>query len=634
MRTPKKEHIKKILQPEPSAHVGQRKGISLPAVGAIQAFSGNGAVAQLRLNEIVVEQEGGSKKSKKVDPFEAVNQMIQQYNAGYDSTDYVTRIRQLHDIENELRNQHDPMLLTYKNKALHDLFREKKSLVNYQAQEGEDFEVQGGPKAGFEIEWTNMVWLDIDMAESNDSLRTFVRYLKNKDVANASGTDKKLSVKTAPYKKREVLFRSPHGTWEGQADSTVENKPNLELVTRPLSPEQWKSKEVEEDFKLLAQFQARLEGPGLHYALFSPRELLPEIKMAVPGAYLYQAGTKHFVQMTSASFLSNQDGTPDWWLKGLNWNAFPELRTLITGLDTPLRHSNPKDNFPLLLKTPILNILGRPQTGQGPKYAAWIEAVAKSCGIFGKLQENVAQELVKGTSGHMQLKPADFTWQDYLEALLQGDDKIRTWAATAFPGGSSTEDTDEGEDIGYGQIDDRSLGKNWAVHENRELPNLSIPNILEAGKHWAKETSRTLKLISGLVEQICKSTGWAPEKLDGMDHGVQSIEKLQLIYQIAVDAKGCGYPLPDNLLSFDTGKLRYYQVIISATAGIMQIFPSYTLTTLNRVGGDYEDTATKLSLLHEILKICKEKKHVVYNELAYMFELDGLQEYYKYVKSA
>ena len=126
------------------------------------------------------------------------------------------------------------------------------------------------PQAGFEMEFPD-VWV-LDPGRAMPKARQYLLgSLADPDFNVTVGLAK------ARYSKRTIVFGSPEGTWEGTADTTLAECSNLEIVTKPLTAEQWQEEggAAEADRHNFLAFQKRLSGlPSGR--LLHPAEALPE----------------------------------------------------------------------------------------------------------------------------------------------------------------------------------------------------------------------------------------------------------------------------------------------------------------------------------------------------------------------
>lgn len=380
-----------------------------------------------------------------------------------------------------------------RNEALEQLKRELQEKADelqamIEADEAEDaaeYEIKGGPKAGFEMEYCDVMVFDVN------KLSDFQR----RKIVSGDGLDQsfwKGVQRVAGYGKRDVIFTSAGGTWEGQTDSTVSCS-NLELVTKPISDEDWLEEggTAETDAGILTAFTTALNGAPRKKPLL-PKQLEGDVTLNAAGARLYKMdlGATPQLQMTAAMSTGDGDHAPDWWLDGLHRTAMPSMKVVVNGLKaTSLNgQKNPKsgafykDRKNVLIKTPISKLLGRPTDAPGDEAKeTWLQGMAAELGVA--LGDNAVKKLVDTTKNanpnnrSFWLQEGNFTWRQYLEGLLNGTDLVTTWAATAF-GGT--------EDAGIGQIDDQSLDHQWVVEEHRETVGYNSRNFLAKARDWAQ----------------------------------------------------------------------------------------------------------------------------------------------------
>lgn len=352
------------------------------------------------------------------------------------------------------------------------------------------FTKEPGAKAGFELEWNNVMWLD----SSQQMDKQFMELLLTDTPSAVKQYTPQIRLAQS-FPKRTALFVSPENSWEGQADSTIPQGANLEIVTRPLSPAQWHVDAVQKDSDLMNDFSKALDTIP-PFTLFRPEKLVDGIIPLHPSAYLFKRDNTNGpqVQMTKALPLEKASEIPDWWLPGLNINAFLLIKSTVAALNSVnYQGGNPKSAFGgVILKTPILNVLGSPDPAVTEEMKElWVVGIAKKCLITNNLDSMVAEQLVNySRNKDLYSRPEDFkkenklaetrfTWREYLKGLLKGIDLITQWAKTAFEHSN--------EDIGYGQIDDETLSRDWAIKEYRNDRKLDITNYVDMGQSWAKE---------------------------------------------------------------------------------------------------------------------------------------------------
>lgn len=313
-----------------------------------------------------------------------------------------------------------------------------------------------GRKAGFEME-SSAVWA-VDLAKCSAWQRSQLE-------------QGNFMLRKPHFGKRDPLIGAPEGTWEAQADSTLEFASNLEVVTRAMTAAEWQAPEAGQDQDALKKFVEALKAAPTK-ALLVPTELEPSITMHHPGLRLWKKDAAAFQgQMTSAHRLPEpQTGEPRWWLTGMNWAAVACVKDiaralLSSGVGVGV---NPKEAFGgAILKTPVLDVLGSPdERPTASEKKAWVEGMAAECSVK-DLASEVAQSLVAESRKDKRrsafwLNPTGFTWGDYLSGLLDNMDLVTDWASSAFDaqGGSS-------EDIGLGQIRDNTLPEGYVIKEQR-----------------------------------------------------------------------------------------------------------------------------------------------------------------------
>jgi hypothetical protein len=352
----------------------------------------------------------------------------------------------------------------------------------------EKLNIGSGPKAGFEVEFNNVILFNID--QLSDVQAGLLSKVDNSSELNQLWFD------NARFAKREVLFTAPNGTWEGTADSTLKLCSNLEVVTKPLTPEQWledKGAAEQDQAAFLTLVQAINDASSLE--ILFPAELHPDIRLNHPGVRLLKLD--HTLtpqsQMTAAVRVEKNTGAiPDWWIKGLNWNAIPYLIQLREGLETTnfRGQDNPKsgafikNELNVILKTPVLQLLGVPDDEvQSQAVQTWVNNLSRILGVdpgqvVGENGIVAASNILKRKKKNFHLSPTGFTWGRYLSALVTEDqDLVTQWAKTAFVVG--------GEDIGLGQLGDESLGQDYVIEEHRQFSGENTPAYLPFARSWA-----------------------------------------------------------------------------------------------------------------------------------------------------
>ncbi|SEK28095.1 hypothetical protein SAMN05216359_101280 [Roseateles sp. YR242] len=151
------------------------------------------------------------------------------------------------------------------------------------------------------------------------------------------------------------------------------------------------------------------------------------------------------------------------------------------------------------MKTSLQEILGRADPPATEAQATrWIEGVAKYCQLF-NLDIQVAEGLVNFTQANRRrpgfmLIHTNFTWQQYLRKLLDGDDMITVWAAHAFSSGNQP-----AEDFGLGQLP-ATLPDGFVINEHRQFPPGEDPspaNYLDKAIAWGHVTDAELRRRGG-----------------------------------------------------------------------------------------------------------------------------------------
>lgn len=357
--------------------------------------------------------------------------------------------------------------------------RERSERAGGEAYVGREF--SAGPKAGFEFEHSGVFVLDAS------KLSDAVLQSTSNDLRNLRGD------KDEWFAKRRVLFSSPNGTWEGQADTTIQGRSNLEIVTRALTAAEWKGNAAADDQIALNNFLEGLANVESQ-RLVSPKDILPALHLHVPGLCLWKASSWAGLQAqkTVAEPLAlNTAVEPSWWLAGLNWNAAPYVRRIVQALANPDmgRQNNPKyvfkkEGLNVIIKTPIRQIFGRAHAKTASAEAVWIGAMAEWCGVTDRIDRSITEKMPLGNP-KFALIASEKTWRQYFASLLDdtSTDSVTDWASTAF-GGT--------EDIGLGTLWDESLKQNFVIEEHRELNNAEVTtkNYLDVAGAWGKRLGR------------------------------------------------------------------------------------------------------------------------------------------------
>jgi hypothetical protein len=345
-----------------------------------------------------------------------------------------------------------------------------------------------GPKAGFELEFTN-VFVMPKGPEKEDS-KALVELARKGSAASQDEMEAALKKvkenpsEKAPFPKRTVIFVSPKGTWSATTDTTYKNLSNVEIVGAPLTPDELDGPDVEADKKTLEVVQGKLRKP--QNWLQEPRDLAEGLVVTSSDFVFVNLSSGAFaldhVQLTQAKPLPQAEAEPEWWLPGLNYAAWPVLRKIVGVMKrTSYTGSNPKNLFnPNLPKVSVATLLGKPQAEDKKKEEIWVAEVAATLSV--KPEEQVGRKLVEYSEG--LLKPTEFTWKEFFEDLLKGEDRIAEWSKTAFEGV---------EDFGYGMINDPTLPPNWHIEETRDLGSRTVGGIWNKQKEWAKETRAALQ---------------------------------------------------------------------------------------------------------------------------------------------
>lgn len=364
---------------------------------------------------------------------------------------------------------------------LHNALSEKRTWAEARAEALDRISVErmasqsdaAGAKAGFEMETPNVYAFDLAKCTAFER-----RELEQGRLP---------SLVTPHFHKRDFLFWFPDGTWEGQADSTLEGKSNLEIVTKALTANEWEGEAAASGQVQLIAFVARLNGAPTQRLLI-PTELEPGLRMVTAGLRLFkQVSPPAFQgQMTAGRPMKSTDSEqPAWWLDGMNWGAVPYLKDIARALNSPGElGKNPKEAFQgTILKTPLLHILGRPSGLLTEQHRReWLRGMASQCKV--NLADKVAHKLVEMTKRSPKRKaflldPTNFTWEDYLLDLLNGTDRVTDWASAAF----------RGEDMGLGKIDDPTLPDGYVIEERRRFKAGEEPspdNYVRLAQTWAE----------------------------------------------------------------------------------------------------------------------------------------------------
>jgi len=344
--------------------------------------------------------------------------------------------------------------------------------------------LSAGPKAGFEMEFSTVFALP-----ENPTGPYSRRLLKSAQQGQRSGLVSFLrsiwdakSVETTPFKKRTVLFRSPHRTWAATTDTTFPNSSNLEIVGAPLTPDELEGEHAEEDRTCL---ETVLE------SLAAINGLLEDLSTLAPGLldvrkdvrlinYAFKKAEWH-LQLTQAKQLPEKTDAPAWWLEGLNYAAWDVLKHVVRVMSTvQSTQPNPKNEFGAALpKTSVATLLGRPAKRDEKREEIWVTEIAKAFGV--KLDADVGIQSTEDVK--VELVPTGFTWREFFESLLEGVDRIAGWSQIAFGGE---------EDFGYGMIEDETLPPGWYVEETRELGEQPLETMWQWQYEWGERTREAM----------------------------------------------------------------------------------------------------------------------------------------------
>jgi len=404
-------------------------------------------------------------KNDKIELLEELQNRINQMQGALTSL-RDRRGQEVKKLQSDIANIKKEDLLRNANHAINILENpesDESAFIEHIKQKQSGFKRTGKdePKAGFEMEWVG----------------TYI-YKDNPD-GHKSAAHR--------YSKRDVIFKSQHGTWQGTADSTSEACSNLELIIGPqgLPMDFWCNQEDKvyvEEMKELEDFVRWIESLDIGKDIrLSDYPNINKFSFQ-SDAIIHKKNTRELeIQMTAADFQSNSEVPPDWWPSGLNYSAYPQIKkTIAAFLSGPLEGANPKTIFNgFILKTPLLHILGhaKPALSIG-KQTEWVSKMIEALG----LEEQADIAIDRGAlskykpSTWIQVEPMKFTWRQYLTGLIRGADLIRDWARIAFGGV---------EDMGYGQIPDADLSDNWAIIEYRHGPQFQ--SFQSRAMKWAKE---------------------------------------------------------------------------------------------------------------------------------------------------
>jgi hypothetical protein len=138
----------------------------------------------------------------------------------------------------------------------------------------------------------------------------------------------------------------------------------------------------------------------------------------------------------------------------------------------------------VLVKTPMHRLLGTPSGNvDADQRDVWVQGMMARFGVDPEVQATalISQHSVDLNESNrgMHLRPGHFTWRQYFLALINGEDLIAQWAATAFGFEEAP------EDAGVGQLDDPSLDHTMVIEEHRQTEDMTSGNYLDKARHWA-----------------------------------------------------------------------------------------------------------------------------------------------------
>ena len=387
-----------------------------------------------------------------------------------------------------------------------------------------------GPKTGFELEF-NDIWVlpttprgdvssellkeaqradkDLDKARMIRKLETKVQTDTNLKVTGNSKLkgvrekfwEEKNTEDETPFQKRTVLFRAPNRTWAATTDTSLRGLSNLEIVGAPLTPDELQEAETVADRRSLEALFDTVKRKRKKF-LFTTDELAKDLKLVdvrrdvvlISNSNAQGLGGWH-VQVTEAAQLKDRSSQkPGWWLGELNYSAWPILEQVVNvmkatrykgtnpknlfgadPLDIAAHEKDPEDEKRSLPRTSVATLLGKAPEADAAAQTKWVVETAKTLGVG--LDDTVGKHLVGYSKGLLQ--PTRFTWRQFFTGLLYGNDLIAEWSRRAF-GGT--------EDFGYGMIKDKTLDRDWYVHEFRALRNFTdVSQIWTRQEEWATD---------------------------------------------------------------------------------------------------------------------------------------------------
>ena len=367
------------------------------------------------------------------------------------------------------------------------------------------------PSAGFEIEFADaqIVRLDARPSGPTANLVDRLNHPENRALLKADW-ERKLRVETnlrkrrrvamelirqdlrdpsryISFTKRDVCISAPHGTWHATTDTVGPFDSRLEIVTAPLTLEQWRHADAQADLALLDQLADAVRDAARN-ELVPLREIVGGIQDLVlhePDAWIIVSShVRHDFQMTRQVPLAAIHQNPpndDLELRGVE---VAQLLATIRAFSTTFRGNNPKEAFAELPKTPLHLMITFPQLEGSDRIEGWINAVAARANIEAELDDDPIQSMINRTSGAMKPQPAGFTWREFLRALVTGrGDRLAAWSRDAF----------SGEDFGYGTLGGATLLAGHGIFEQRhpETEGNRIPERIESLlRGWATDLAR------------------------------------------------------------------------------------------------------------------------------------------------
>ncbi|MEM7153137.1 MAG: hypothetical protein AAF799_09850 [Myxococcota bacterium] len=263
------------------------------------------------------------------------------------------------------------------------------------------------------------------------------------------------------YTKRDVCLRARNGTWNATTDTVGDFDSRLEIVTLPLTREQWGQEHVREDLRVLDQL-ATAVGNAARGELIPLREIVEglDVDLHEPDAWVIVHPRLEFqFQMTRQIPLTALHSRVPEAAHGLTGVELAQLKsTISTFADSHRGSNNPKEAFADLPKSPLHAMIDFPHLTDAGEIEAWVQGVAKAAGIKDRLDEDPIKAMRDRTAGKFRPQLAGFDWHDFLTALVTGGgDRLAYWSKSAFAG----------EDFGYGTLGRATLLPGYGLFEKR-----------------------------------------------------------------------------------------------------------------------------------------------------------------------